>query len=187
MLKKVLILMISVGTLVSCEPDPENPTVHELDLDNKVVQEGMLNTNSSFTTYLPIYSSVYAISHNDVRSLTSTVSIHNMNLEDSLFVKKIDYFNTEGDLVRSYIDHPIFIKPMETVNIVVHQIDNLGGTGANFLIDWALNDKSANPPLIEAVMISTSGQQGISFTTRGEIMDYPDDSDLMKKEILDSI
>ena len=66
---------------------------------------------------------------------------------------------------------PIFITPMETINIVIYQTDNAGGTGANFLVNWTLNDKAANPPLIEAVMKSTAGQQGISFTTRGVIME----------------
>ena len=55
---------------------------------------------------------------------------------------------------------------METIEIVIEEQDIEGGSGANFVFNWAtLNDK--NPPLFEAVMISTYGQQGLSFTTRG--------------------
>ena len=49
---------------------------------------------------------------------------------------------------------------------MIDEVDKEGGTGANFLFEWKLN-KKANEPFFEAVMISTSGQQGLSFTTQG--------------------
>ena len=55
---------------------------------------------------------------------------------------------------------------METVEIIIDEIDKEGGTGANFLMEWKINQTS-NEPLFEGVMISTSGQQGLSFTTHG--------------------
>ena len=55
---------------------------------------------------------------------------------------------------------------METVEIVIDEMDEQGGTGANFMFDWAMK-KTSNEPLFEGVMISTSGQQGLSFTTQG--------------------
>ena len=55
---------------------------------------------------------------------------------------------------------------METVEIVISKQDIEGGSGANFVFDWAVeNDK--NPSLFEGVMISTYGQQGLSWITRG--------------------
>ena len=55
---------------------------------------------------------------------------------------------------------------METVEIIIEEQDIEGGSGANFVFDWAIKN-AKNPPLFEAVMISTYGQQGLSFTTRG--------------------
>ena len=55
---------------------------------------------------------------------------------------------------------------METIEIIIEEKDSEGGSGANFVFDWAMKNDT-NPPLIEAVMISTYGQQGLSFTTRG--------------------
>jgi len=41
---------------------------------------------------------------------------------------------------------------LETVEIIIEDRDMEGGSGANFVFDWAIeNDK--NPPLFEAVMI----------------------------------
>ena len=55
---------------------------------------------------------------------------------------------------------------METLEIIIEEDDTEGGSGANFIFDWAVNNEK-NPPLFEAVMISTHGTQGLSFTTRG--------------------
>jgi len=55
---------------------------------------------------------------------------------------------------------------METAEIIIDERDKTGGTGANFLFDWNKNP-DINSPIFEAVMISTYGQQGLSFTTQG--------------------
>ncbi len=176
-------LLFALSVLYSCNSGGAEAEVHKLNLSERTVSPGMVKSKNDFNTYLPIYSSIYVLSEQEKRSLTSTVSIHNMNLNDSLFVKQIDYYNTEGAFLRSYIDTAIFLKPMETINIVVRQKDNQGGTGANFLIKWAVNNPAANYPLIEAVMISTASQQGISFTTRGVLLDTPNEK---KVEVIDS-
>ena len=61
---------------------------------------------------------------------------------------------------------PIYVLPLETIEIVIEDRDIEGGSGANFVFEWAMKNKK-NPPLFEAVMISTYGDQGLSFTTRG--------------------
>jgi hypothetical protein len=85
-------------------------------------------------------------------------------------LEKTEYFNTKGDLIRTYFNKMIFIAPMETVEIVIDEKDKVGGTGANFLFDWKIKPNT-NEPAFEGVMISTSGQQGISFTTHGRRID----------------
>ena len=167
MIKNIASLLFIVFIFVSCDTEEEYSPIHKLDLSNHTATVNMIKSDKSFTTYLPIYTSVFTRSQNQHKPVTTTVSIHNINVKDSLFVNKINYYNTEGEFVRSYIENPIFIRPMETINIVVHQADNSGGTGANFLIDWVLNNQESNPPLIDALMISTTGQHGLSFTTRG--------------------
>ena len=53
----------------------------------------------------------------------------------------------------------------ETLEIVIEETEEDGGTGGNFFFEWGV-PKGDDPPFFEAVMISTLGQQGISFTTR---------------------
>jgi hypothetical protein len=56
---------------------------------------------------------------------------------------------------------------METVQIIIEEQDNEGGTGANFVFDWKIKANTIEP-IFEAVMISTYGSQSISFTTTGK-------------------
>lgn len=119
--------------------------------------------------YVPIYSDIYNQTRDSRTLLTATLSIRNTSIKDSLFVSKIDYYNTQGDLVRSYIDAPIYLKPMESIDYVIEQQDNSGGSGANFIIDWY--SKKRLHPLFQAVMVGGLGAQAFSFTTDGVEVD----------------
>jgi hypothetical protein len=85
---------------------------------------------------------------------------------DTLIINSSKYYNTKGELIRSYFDKPIYIAPLETVNIVVDEDDLEGGTGANFIFDWS-SHKSLPEPYFDAVMISYGSGQGVSFTSHG--------------------
>ncbi|MCB0745345.1 MAG: DUF3124 domain-containing protein, partial [Ignavibacteriae bacterium] len=52
---------------------------------------------------------------------------------------------------------------------IIKETDITGGTAAKFVIMWAA-DKQVVKPFIEAVMISTSSQQGISFKTESRVI-----------------
>lgn len=121
----------------------------------------------SGSTYLSVYPQVYSLSEHKTRNLTVTVSMKNTYLTDSVFITKAQYYNTSGQCIQNYIKTPIYILPMETIEIVIDEVDESGGTGANFIFDWKSNSKFQEP-LFEGIMISTSGQQGISFTTQGK-------------------
>ena len=118
-------------------------------------------------TYLSVYSQIYSMTELRTHDLTVAVSMRNTNQQDTVYLKRAEYYNTKGELIRTYFDNPIFLTPMETLHIVIEANDNSGGTGANFIFDWSVKPDTREP-LFEAVMISTMGQQGLSFSTRGE-------------------
>ena len=62
---------------------------------------------------------------------------------------------------------PVYLAPLETLEIVVAQEDRSGGTGANFVFDWT-TEAGLHAPEFTAVMISMGGGQGLSFVTKGE-------------------
>jgi len=136
-------------------------------------REAHISDSDSLTygkSYLPIYSRIYDHQRDMTTGLTVTVSLRNVSIADTVYLLSADLFDTFGDKERSYIEKPVFLKPMETLEIVIEETENDGGTGGNFMFDWALKD-TKTPPLFEAVMISTLGAQGISFTTRSVRVD----------------
>jgi len=116
--------------------------------------------------YVPIYSDIYIDQQNQKTLLAATLSIRNTSYNDSLFISTIDYFNTSGNLVKSFIDNPISIPPMATINYVIEKEDDTGGPGANFIVKISSTNKSIKP-LIQAIMIGQTGNKAFSFTTDG--------------------
>ena len=58
---------------------------------------------------------------------------------------------------------------MASTDFVVDEYDMTGGAGANFIVEWTASIE-VTPPVVEAVMISTALQQGISFISAGRVL-----------------
>ncbi|MBF0574032.1 MAG: DUF3124 domain-containing protein [Desulfamplus sp.] len=121
------------------------------------------------TLYVPAYSHIYAGDRELPMLLTVTLSIRNVDIKHSITVNYADYYGTKGELIRKYAENPVVLKPLESIRYVVPQKDKSGGSGANFMVEWK-SEKPVNPPIIESVMIGAEGQQGISFTSRGQVI-----------------
>lgn len=165
-MKKIFYLIVIIGVIISCNSSPEVSSINPVNWKKRMID---LSDDSlqSGETYLSIYSEIYSNTEHRTHNLTATVSMRNTSRSDSVFVTKAEYFNTKGELIRTYFDKPIYLLPMETVEIVIDEDDEAGGTGANFMFEWKKTHKS-DEPFFEAIMISTSGSQGLSFTTYGK-------------------
>jgi len=158
--------LFSIFFLFSCTDSNTVDKVPEKSLNKYYSEIDSKTLKFSQTVYVPIYSEIYSRSEKHVFQLTSTLSIRNTSLKDSLFVSEINYYNSKGDFVRDYIEKMIFLKPLETIEFIVEEKDISGGMGANFIILWGSNIENLNP-IFQGVMIGTSNQQGISFITNG--------------------
>ena len=78
-----------------------------------------------------------------------------------------DYFDSNGKLLKNYVDKPLNIKKLASVRYIIKSKDKSGGSGAKFIVKWE-SKKPVNQPLIEAIMISTRSGQGISFVSKGQ-------------------
>jgi len=121
------------------------------------------------TVYVPIYSHIYSGDREHPFLLTAIVSIRNTDPQRPITVGTVDYYDTEGRLLRSYLDKPVILKPLASVRYVVGESDKSGGSGAKFIVKWR-SETPLNPPIIEGVMIGTKMQQGISFVSRGQVI-----------------
>jgi hypothetical protein len=164
---KNIVIILGVFLLIfSCETEKEYSSIKPINWDKRTIELHKNDTLISGQTYLSVYSQIYSSTEHRTHNLTVTVSMKNINLNDSVFIEKATYYNTKGDLIRTYFNKPIYLAPLETVEIVIDEVDKHGGTGANFVFDWK-KKPTINDPHFESVMISTSGQQGISFTSQG--------------------
>ena len=118
------------------------------------------------TVYVPAYSHIYSGDNEKPFLLTITLSIRNIDMKQSITVTTVDYYETQGNLLKKMLDTSVSLRPLESIRYIIPQKDKTGGSGANFIVEWAA-DAPVNPPIIETVMIGTQAQQGISFTSRG--------------------
>lgn len=122
------------------------------------------------TVYVPVYSHIYSGDRERPFYLAATLSIRNTDRSHGIFIKAVDYYDSEGKFLKHYLEQPVSLDAMATLRYVVPESDKSGGSGAKFIIQWRSEHPVAEP-LIESVMISTKTQQGISFTSRGRVLE----------------
>lgn len=120
--------------------------------------------------YVPIYSSIHTWKKNRFVDLTAVLSIRNISPAHQLIVNRVDYYDTNGKLIKKYLSRPIYLNALSTKEFVIYEEDLRGGTGANFIVEWK-SEKNVPIPIIESVMVSTKGQQGLSFVSRGKVIE----------------
>lgn len=121
------------------------------------------------TVYVPVYSYIYSEDQTRKIDLAVTLSIRNTDLNHPIIIVAVNYYNTSGTLVRKYLDRPVEIGSLASADFVVNREDTSGGVGANFIVEW-LAQKQVSDPVIEAVMINTRGNQGLSFVSQGRVI-----------------
>jgi len=121
------------------------------------------------TVYVPVYSHIYIGDNERPFNLTSTVSIRNTDPESPITITEVNYYGSDGKLLKKYIDEPVTLKGFAATRYVVRESDTAGGSGANFMVKWK-SDKEANIPVIESINVSARSQQGISFTSPGRVI-----------------
>ena len=124
------------------------------------------------TVYLPVYSHIY---HGELdrktgqpgQSLVSThISIRNLDMKQPVMITSARYYDTDGKLIREFLPSPKSVRPLGTLELFVPRSDISGGSGANFIIEWA-SERGANPPLIEALHGDIREARTLFFITTG--------------------
>ena len=82
----------------------------------------------------------------------------------------MDYFDSQGRLSREYVQDPVVVGPMATLEYFIDQADSTGGSGANFFVEWGA-DSTVYEPIIEAVMYGIEGTRGIALKSQGVVVE----------------
>jgi len=120
--------------------------------------------------YVSAYSHVYILNDKRKLYLSVTLSFRNTDPDYPVTVRSIRYYDSGGQLVREFIDEPVTVPPLATVERVVGRSDKSGGSGANFLLDWSA-EQPVSPPIIESVMVSAgAGSSALGFARSGHVI-----------------
>jgi Protein of unknown function (DUF3124) len=134
------------------------------------------------TVYVPIYSHIYHYNNRDnAINLSATLSIRNTDLKNSMIITAVRYYDTKGQLLRNEIPSPVELRSLASTDFFIAANDTSGGVGANFIVEWVAQTM-VEEPIIEAVMISTSSTQGISFISRGKVLQQHGIKNLQKNK-----
>ncbi|MEF2144862.1 MAG: DUF3124 domain-containing protein [Desulfovibrionaceae bacterium] len=125
--------------------------------------------SSGQTVYVPAYSHIYHGSKARPFQLAVTLSVRNTDVKESITLTSLDFYDTQGKLLKVHLLQPEKLGPLATREVLVDERDVSGGSGANFIVRWRA-EKPVNPPIVEAVMIGTQSQQGISFRCVGRVV-----------------
>lgn len=122
------------------------------------------------TLYVPVYSSIYQNVESNLMHLTVILSIRNISPEERIIISQVDYYDTNGKLIKKYIEKPFYLNRLGTKEFVIPELDVSGGTGANYLVTWEA-EKKIPAPLVETVMIGSYGSRGFAFSSRAQVIE----------------
>ena len=148
-----LLLLISVGILTPAGSSADN-----------------VQLSRGQSVYVSIYSHIYSGLKARPFDLAAILSIRNTDINQSVTVVSVKYYDTDGNLLKEYLDKPLELKALASTRYIIMEDDKAGGSGANFIVKWKSN-KKVTVPIIEAVMIGTHSGQGISFVSQGQVIE----------------
>ncbi len=125
--------------------------------------QGIKGLSNGQTIYVPVYSHIYSGNNELPYLLAVTLSIRNTDPSHAIEIMTVDYYETQGKLLKKFITSPLKIPALGTTRFTIPEKDKTGGSGANFIVRWEA-DRPVNPPLVETIMIGPR----TSFTSRGQ-------------------
>ncbi len=167
-LYRIICLVVALIFLTACTAS-EMPPLPIVASPKVVTLEQNFQAAIGQTIYVPIYSHIYYENRQKTFDLAATLSIRNTDLTSPMIVTAVRYYDTNGKLLRQYVEKPIQLEALASTDFVVDKNDTSGGSGANFIVEWVAKTEISEP-IVEAVMIGSALQQGISWISPGKVI-----------------
>jgi len=154
---------------IACSTEKSGPVTKPAPFraDMLKVPDGGVKKIRGQVLYMPVYSNIPSGSRKKF-DMSAFVAVHNTDLHNPITIKRVDFFDTDGNIVGNYISSDQELKPTATKIYTVSKEDQ-SGTGANFIVEWVA-DQPVNEPLIESVMTDFSGNIGLAFLSPGKVI-----------------
>lgn len=126
------------------------------------------------TIYVPSYSYVRIGEKGHHFQLAANLCIRNTDAAHAITVVSVNYHDSDGKLLKAYLDKPVALNPLAAIDFFVRSSDVSGGLAPSFIIKWQA-ESPVSEPIAEATMIGDKSGQGISFVSTGRVIkDSPD-------------
>ena len=79
----------------------------------------------------------------------AVLKVRNTSFLDSIYLSRVDYYDTNGRLLKNFIDSILLIKPMTTADFTVKS-DAFKEVGDNFIVQWHASEL-VQKPIIQVV------------------------------------
>ena len=168
-LMMTLLLLAACNSQRSETESSESFVSGSVAVEDEVVSLDDIEVVTGQTIYVPAYSEIFFEDTDRTWDFAVTLAVHNTNLDKPIIVKSVKYYDTNGQLVKEFLPEPIRLDKLVTRGYLVGRSDNRGGIGANFVVEWVA-DAEVTPPVVEAVLISAAGTQGLSLITPGRVI-----------------
>ncbi|MBW2243322.1 MAG: DUF3124 domain-containing protein [Deltaproteobacteria bacterium] len=122
------------------------------------------------TVYAAAYSYVLMGGGEHRFPVSSTLVVRNTDPVRAIVVTTVDYRDSGGEHLRHYVEEPIVIGPLASVEFVVQESDMTGGHSPSFIVRWEAKEMM-NAPVVETLMIGGRGTKGISFVGRAWVLE----------------
>jgi hypothetical protein len=127
------------------------------------------------TIYVPAYSYVRIGEKGHQFELAANLCIRNTDPHRAITISSVDYHNTDGALLKMFLEKTIELKPLAATDFFVKTSDVTGGFAPSFIIKWR-SPKPVSPPITECVMIGDRSGLGVSIILNGKVIKEVDES-----------
>lgn len=92
---------------------------------SKVVNENFKRLTGQ-TIYVPVYSHIYYGNEKRIFNLAATLSIRNTDLTNPIIISSVRYYDSNGKLVKKYLERPIQLTALASTDFVVDRSETSG-------------------------------------------------------------
>jgi hypothetical protein len=122
-----------------------------------------LPTAAGQSIYVPIQTRL--VGEDGPIRLTVNLAVRNTDESRPILVTLLRHRDADGTTVRDYLRAPARLAPKATLDLVLRDPDG-PGPAASVLVEWVA-DRTVAPPMVEAVMV---GSSGLAFAERGQVI-----------------
>ena len=174
--RAIVLGLLLIASMTSCNPGKPGASTAKADRNRK--RPGLSDVGPVDPTkvvaeqlvYVPAYSHIATGDDAQPLNLAITLSVRNADPGRAIVLTRVDYFDSDGKLVRKFLDSALKVEPLASAEYFIKESDVGGGGSPSFVVKWVA-EGPAVAPVVESVMIGTAGTQGISFTSPGRSID----------------